>query len=316
MMQTADNDMPAAQESIVVGLIRVAYQRFGQPTQLLLVTLAQLAIEANQTSLNVRKLIPRRCSVFDVTDIRVCAIQHAYHSIKSIAVAVIWGRASVMAETPYSIRSFDRVVGHCFYEASNGSLIVRRDTAVLLNNAVLHFIQRIKRQRSALTSEDVRHVEIELNSNIAQVRSRSVARSGLVVRLCPLRNTQRFRKLVLCHAAPLPFFLQPRTYLFRKMHLFSSLLFTSAPKCIIVHLTPHETARICTMPNTRITEQARIQAREALEKRGQSAKDFAAQHQLNASTVYAVLSGQSQCRRGEAHRAAVLLGIKDGVIAQ
>lgn len=70
------------------------------------------------------------------------------------------------------------------------------------------------------------------------------------------------------------------------------------------------------MPNTRITEQARIQAREALEKRGQSAKDFAAQHQLNASTVYAVLSGQSQCRRGEAHRAAVLLGIKDGVIAQ
>jgi len=37
---------------------------------------------------------------------------------------------------------------------------------------------------------------------------------------------------------------------------------------------------------------------------------------LNPSTVYAVLSGQSQCRRGEAHRAAVLLGIKDGVIAQ
>lgn len=92
-MQTADNDMPAAQESIVVGLIRVAYQRFGQPTQLLLVTLAQLAIEANQAALNVRKLIPRRCSYFNVTGIGVCAIQHAYHSIKSIADAVIWGRA-------------------------------------------------------------------------------------------------------------------------------------------------------------------------------------------------------------------------------
>jgi gp16 family phage-associated protein len=100
------------------------------------------------------------------------------------------------------------------------------------------------------------------------------------------------------------------------MHFFSSLLFTSAPKCIIVHLTPHEIARICTMPNTSVTEQARHQAREALEKRGQSAKDFAVQHQLNPSTVYAVLSGQSQCRRGEAHRAAVLLGIKDGVIEQ
>ncbi|WP_201195159.1 DNA-binding protein [Pseudomonas fluorescens] len=70
------------------------------------------------------------------------------------------------------------------------------------------------------------------------------------------------------------------------------------------------------MPNTCTTEQARQQAREALEKRGLSAKDFAKQHSLNPSTVYAVLSGQSHCRRGEAHRAAVLLGIKDGVIEQ
>ncbi|WP_081498057.1 hypothetical protein [Pseudomonas sp. GM74] len=70
------------------------------------------------------------------------------------------------------------------------------------------------------------------------------------------------------------------------------------------------------MPNRSITEQARQQAREALEKRGQSAKNFAALHDLNPSTVYAVLSGQSLCRRGEAHRAAVLLGIKDGVIPQ
>ena len=68
------------------------------------------------------------------------------------------------------------------------------------------------------------------------------------------------------------------------------------------------------MPNSTITEQARREAREALERKGQTAKDFAKKHELNASTVYAVLSGQSQCRRGEAHRAAVLLGIKDGVI--
>ncbi|WP_454564487.1 DNA-binding protein [Pseudomonas sp. AIG] len=70
------------------------------------------------------------------------------------------------------------------------------------------------------------------------------------------------------------------------------------------------------MPNTTITEQARIQAREALEKRGQTAKNFAELNNLNPSTVYAVLRGQSHCRRGEAHRAAVLLGIKDGVIEQ
>jgi gp16 family phage-associated protein len=30
--------------------------------------------------------------------------------------------------------------------------------------------------------------------------------------------------------------------------------------------------------------------------------------------VYAVLNGQKKCLRGEAHRAAVLLGIKDGEI--
>ena len=70
------------------------------------------------------------------------------------------------------------------------------------------------------------------------------------------------------------------------------------------------------MPNSTISEQARREAREALERKGQTAKDFAEKHQLNPSTVYAVLSGQSQCRRGEAHRAAVLLGIKNGVIAQ
>ncbi|MBX8625826.1 DNA-binding protein [Pseudomonas glycinae] len=70
------------------------------------------------------------------------------------------------------------------------------------------------------------------------------------------------------------------------------------------------------MPKMSISEQARQKARRALEKRGQSAKDFALLHALSPSTVYAVLSGQSQCRRGEAHRAAVLLGIKDGVIEQ
>lgn len=316
MMQTADNHMPAAQESIVVGLIRVAYQRLGQPAQLLLVTSAQLAVEANQASFNVRKLIPRRCSYFNVTDIGVSAIQHAYHSIKSIADAVIWGRAGSKAESAWSVDSLGRIVCHGLNEASNSSLIIRRNASVLLNDVVFQLIQGILRKRTTLASEDVRHVEAELNGNVPQVGGRGVTRSGLVVGLGPFRDAQRLRKLVLRHATPLSFFLQPRTYFFRKMHLFSFLLFTSALKCIIVHLTPHEIARICTMPNTHITEQARMQAREALEKRGQSAKDFAAQHQLNPSTVYAVLSGQSQCRRGEAHRAAVLLGIKDGVIAQ
>lgn len=68
------------------------------------------------------------------------------------------------------------------------------------------------------------------------------------------------------------------------------------------------------MPNPSISEQARERAREDLERRGQTVKGFALLNNLNPSTVYAVLRGQSQCKRGEAHRAAVLLGIKNGVI--
>ena len=68
------------------------------------------------------------------------------------------------------------------------------------------------------------------------------------------------------------------------------------------------------MPNTGITEQALRLARERLVEQGLSTADFAKRHDLNPSTVYAVLNGQKKCLRGEAHRAAVLLGIKDGVI--
>jgi gp16 family phage-associated protein len=68
------------------------------------------------------------------------------------------------------------------------------------------------------------------------------------------------------------------------------------------------------MPNTGITEQALQRARQRLIDQGLSTADFAKRHNLNPSTVYAVLNGQKKCLRGEAHRAAVLLGIKDGVI--
>lgn len=68
------------------------------------------------------------------------------------------------------------------------------------------------------------------------------------------------------------------------------------------------------MPNASIDEQAYAAARKRLEDQGLSCKDFALKHDLHPSTVYAVLNGQKKCRRGEAHRAAVLLGIKEGVI--
>lgn len=70
------------------------------------------------------------------------------------------------------------------------------------------------------------------------------------------------------------------------------------------------------MADTYAPEQACQAARQRLERQGVSVRAFAEQHGIHESTVYAVLNGQKKCLRGEAHRAAVLLGIKDGSIAQ
>lgn len=315
-MRAADNRVSAAQGSVFVGMIRVAYQRFGQSAQSLFVAKAQLTIQPNQTSLNVRKLIPRGCCHFNVTDIRVCAIQHAYHSIKSIAVAVIWGQASGKTRIEGLTHPFGSIVSNGFKKAPDGFLIVQRNAAVLLNNAVFNLRQCITSQRSTSSANDVKHVKSERACGQAQVRGWCVTGTGLVVSLSSFRDTKLFRKLILRQPSLGPLLAQPCTNLFGECQYFSIQIFTLADFCHILRSSSHENARNCTMPNSPITEQARQQARASLEKRGQSAKDFAAQHQLNPSTVYAVLSGQSQCRRGEAHRAAVLLGIKDGVIEQ
>lgn len=54
------------------------------------------------------------------------------------------------------------------------------------------------------------------------------------------------------------------------------------------------------------------QARAILDFEGKSIADFAREHHLDEPTVYQVLSGTKKGRRGEAHRAAVLLGLKAG----
>lgn len=208
------------------------------------------------------------------------------------------------------------IVGHGFEKSTDRLLVPCSDASVLLDQQVFSIAESVHRQCRAHTIEDIGNVKTELASDFAQVRRCRITRSSFVISLGPFGYTKRICDLVLRQSATLTFFLQSGAYLFGKVQNYSSLIFTNASKCIILHLTPHENARNCTMPNSSITEQARQQAREALDKRGQSAKDFAEQNNLNPSTVYAVLSGQSRCRRGEAHRAAVLLGIKDGVIEQ
>ena len=58
------------------------------------------------------------------------------------------------------------------------------------------------------------------------------------------------------------------------------------------------------------------QARANLERQGKSLADFCREHDLSRNLVSDLLNGRKKGRRGESHRAAVLLGIKDGVVTQ
>ncbi|WP_311972110.1 DNA-binding protein [Pseudomonas baltica] len=65
------------------------------------------------------------------------------------------------------------------------------------------------------------------------------------------------------------------------------------------------------MPSPLTLEQARAE----LDRRGVTIVDFCREHGLNKNLVSDLLHGRKKGRRGESHRAAVLLGIKDGVIS-
>ncbi|MCC7632563.1 DNA-binding protein [Stenotrophomonas rhizophila] len=56
------------------------------------------------------------------------------------------------------------------------------------------------------------------------------------------------------------------------------------------------------------------EVREELDRQGISIAEFARMHKLDKRATWLVLSGRNKGRRGEAHRAAVVLGIKAGTI--
>ncbi|MDI3355711.1 DNA-binding protein [Pseudomonas sp. UYIF39] len=58
------------------------------------------------------------------------------------------------------------------------------------------------------------------------------------------------------------------------------------------------------------------QARADLDRNGITIAQFCRQHDLNKNLVSDLLNGRKKGVRGEARRAAVLLGIKDGVISK
>lgn len=58
-----------------------------------------------------------------------------------------------------------------------------------------------------------------------------------------------------------------------------------------------------------------LQVREELDRQGVSIAEFARTHNLDARATWLVLSGRNKGRRGAGHKAAVVLGLKAGIIA-
>lgn len=57
------------------------------------------------------------------------------------------------------------------------------------------------------------------------------------------------------------------------------------------------------------------EARDMLSRKGLSIAAFSRLHGLNYRLVRGVLDGRYRCRFGKSHKAAVLLGIKEGELA-
>lgn len=58
----------------------------------------------------------------------------------------------------------------------------------------------------------------------------------------------------------------------------------------------------------------RKEVREEFQRAGTTIRSWASKHGFNEQIVYAVINGGNKGNYGEAHRAAVLLGLKEGAI--
>ncbi|MEE3507722.1 MULTISPECIES: DNA-binding protein [unclassified Pseudomonas] len=63
-----------------------------------------------------------------------------------------------------------------------------------------------------------------------------------------------------------------------------------------------------------VTIRTAAQAKAWLEQQGKSVQEFARENSVDPATTYQVLSGRKKGRRGEAHKIAVLLGMKIGIV--
>jgi gp16 family phage-associated protein len=65
------------------------------------------------------------------------------------------------------------------------------------------------------------------------------------------------------------------------------------------------------MPQLKTLEEAR----QTFTRTGTTIRQWAKEIGVHENTVYEVLAGRKRCLRGDAHKVAVLLGVKDGVIS-
>jgi gp16 family phage-associated protein len=56
------------------------------------------------------------------------------------------------------------------------------------------------------------------------------------------------------------------------------------------------------------------EVRADLDRRGKSVRDWAREHGVSDRIVYELLRGRLKGRRGQTHKVAVLLGLKDGIV--
>ncbi len=62
------------------------------------------------------------------------------------------------------------------------------------------------------------------------------------------------------------------------------------------------------------TLKTRNQVRAELNRKGMSVAEWARLHKVSAAQTYQFLDGKKKGLRGQAHRIAVLLGVKDGIL--
>ncbi|WP_434147963.1 DNA-binding protein [Methylocaldum gracile subsp. desertum] len=84
--------------------------------------------------------------------------------------------------------------------------------------------------------------------------------------------------------------------------------------CIHLNATMYPSANEGMTMNTCGQVKTPKEVKEEFIRKGLSVSEWAKAHGFNRGLVHAVLRGERSCLRGDSHKIAVLLGIKDGVI--